>query len=423
MRVAVLAGAGIAVVALGVFLNGAGSEAPAAPVPVVVPAWPDWAQQLQADIDPLTELGTSDDALWAGLPTVDARAGGAIGDGIADDADALQAQLDSLSAGGTLLLDGGVFVQSRCLHIANAHVRLLGRSARLHASNADDMCISLDGEGTQLEGLELSAKTNERGEQLEQSRVVVRGRGTKVIGNQLRGSTSAAIMIFGAQDYAIVGNRVADTLSDGIHSTYGVSNGYVAHNVTDNTGDDGIAVVSYGNETQCSHVLIEDNEVSNVSWARGISVVGSADIVVRHNKVTGTGRAAGIIVTREESYKTHGVDHVIIADNTVSEVGKRFHRLDQTGQAAIDLNAVVAPTPELQVRNVLVAGNTIFDGRYDGIRMEGGVCQATLIGNHIRRMGENGIAVANPACTPTISLCAANDIDRTWGDPPACRVQ
>ncbi len=385
--------------------------------------WPDWAGVLARDVDPLDALAEADADIWAKLPVVEARARGVIGDGITDDAPALQALLDSLSGGGTLVLDGGVFVQSRCLRLSHRRVRLVGRGARLHASNPDDMCISLDGDGSELRGLELTAQTERRGTMLEQSRVVVKGRGTKVIDNRIRGSTSAAIMVFGARAYAVVGNHVSTTLSDGIHNTHGATMGYVARNSTDATGDDGIAVVSYRDGPRCSRILIEENAVSGVSWARGISVVGSADVVVRRNRVSGTGRAAGIIVTREESYNTYGVDRVLILDNAVSEVAKRFNWPDasQTGQATIDVNAHVAPAPELQVRQVLIAGNTLSDGRTDGIRLLGGVCDVTINDNRVQRMGGDGIAVVNPTCARAVVACTGNAVDAELELPPDCR--
>lgn len=385
--------------------------------------WPAWAIQLARDVDQFDALAEADAHIWGQLPVIDARAQGVIGDGVTDDTPALQALLDSLSGGGTLVLDGGVFVQMRCLRLSHRHVRLLGRGARLHASNPDDMCISLDGEGSELRGLELTAQTVRRGTMLEQSRVVVQGRGTKVIDNRIRGSTSAAIMIFGARSYAIVGNQVSATLSDGIHSTHGATVGYIARNTTDGTGDDGIAVVSYRDGPRCSRILIEDNLVSGVSWARGISVVGSADVVVRRNKVAGTGRAAGIIITREDSYDTYGVERVLILDNSVSETAKRFDWPDdhQTGQAAIDVNAHVAPVPELQVRQVLIGGNTVVDGRTDGIRLLGSVCDVTIADNSVHRMGGVGIAVVDATCARPIASCSGNEVDAPQTNPPDCR--
>ncbi len=386
-------------------------------------AWPDWALELERSVDDLNQLAAADDAAWARLVQIDARKRGAIGDGQADDTAALQAALNSLPDGGTLLLDGGTFVHSSCLHIP-ARVRLLGRGARLHARNPNNMCVSLEGQGSQLRGIELTAQATRRGSKLAQARVLVQGRGTKVIDNRVIGATAAGIMIRGAREFAVTGNYVAKTFSDGIHSTDGAVSGYIARNVTDETGDDGIAVVSYLGSPRCLKILIEDNSVSNVSWARGISVVGSADVVVRRNKVTGTGRAAGIIVTREDSFNTYGVDRVIVADNAVSKVARRFNWApkDQTGQATIDVNAFAAPVARLQVRKVVISGNTLSDGRTDGIRLLGGVCETTITDNQVQGMDGVGIALVDSTCADPIVRCAGNAVDRPSVTPSACQA-
>ena len=386
-------------------------------------AWPEWARDLERSVNDLNQLAAVDDAAWARLPQINARERGAIGDGKADDTAALQAALNSLPEGGTLLLDGGTFVHSGCLHIP-ARVRLLGRGARLHARNPNNMCVSLEGIGSQLRGLELTAQATRRGSKLAQARVLVQGRGAKVIDNRVIGATAAGIMIRGARDFSVTGNYVAKTLSDGIHSTDGAVSGCIARNVTDETGDDGIAVVSYLNSPRCAKILIEENSVSNISWARGISVVGSADVVVRRNKVTGTGRAAGIIVTREDSFNTYGVDRVIVADNAVSEVARRFNwaEKDQTGQATIDVNAYAAPVARLQVRKVVISGNTLADGRTDGIRLLGGVCETTITDNQVQGMGGVGIALVDPTCADPIYRCAGNKVDWPSAAPLACHA-
>jgi hypothetical protein len=387
-----------------------------------VAAAPAWASELEHDVNRLSRLATTERVDWNRLPQIEARREGAMGDGQSDDTSALQGALDSLYAGGTLILPAGTYVQSRCLRIVHARVRILGRGAVLHASNPDDMCVVLEGEDSQLRDVQLTARTRKRGSMLEQARVLVTGRGARVIDNRISGSTAAGIMIRGAREFVITGNHVYQTLADGIHATDGSISGYIAHNVTDMTGDDGIAVVSYRGSPRCSRILVEDNAVSNVSWARGISVVGSAEIIIRANRVAGTGRAAGIIVTREDFYDTYGVDRVIVSDNDVSNVARRFEwpERDQTGQATIDVNAHVAPMADLQVRKILISGNTIADGRTDGIRLLGGVCETTITDNRVRGMGGDAISVVEPTCAAPIAACAGNSVEASGPVPKEC---
>jgi hypothetical protein len=401
----------------------AGAAAGDATVGAAPPTQPAWSQRLLADLDGLRSLAGERSEVWDRLPTVRAADRGIAADGKTNVTLALQAALDALTRGGTLVLDRGVYVHSRCLRLRHPDTRIVGRGARLHASNPADMCVALEADGTQIAGLELTARTAARGLGIEQARVVVRGRDTRVLNNRIAGSTSAGIWIEGAADYAIVGNHVSATLADGIYNSQGAAGGLVARNIVTSTGDDGISVVSYRTGAQCARILIEDNEVSNVGWARGISVVGSRDVAIRRNRVTGTGRAAGIIVTREESYNTYGVERVIVADNAVSEVAQRFHypAREKTGQASIDINAVIAPTPDLRVRQVVVSGNSISDGGTDGIRLLGAVCDVTITDNDIRRLTWSRIAVVKPGCGNPITLCARNTVDDAATLPASCQ--
>ncbi|MEZ5785525.1 MAG: right-handed parallel beta-helix repeat-containing protein [Xanthobacteraceae bacterium] len=384
--------------------------------------WPAWAVALEREVAPLAALQTSDEARWARLPTIRAAALRIPADGRTDVTRDLQAALDSLSGGGTLVLDSGDYVQSDCLTLASPRVRLIGENARLSAVDPDRMCIRLAGDETELRGLFLTANTNRRGVGPEQARVVVNGRGTRVVGNRIVGATSAGIWVEGARDYAIVDNDVVATLADGIYQSNGACRGYVARNMTEMTEDDGISAVSYRSSEPCRQVLIENNRVSNVRGARGISVVGSSEIIVHGNRIDGTGRAAGIIVTREESYDTYGVDRVIVADNTISGVARRFAMpaSEQTGQASIDINDHSAPSPDLRVRRVLVSGNSLNDGGTDGVRLLGAVCEVAILDNRIRNMAGSAIALVDVTCPDPLLTCRGNQIDGGAAAPAAC---
>jgi hypothetical protein len=380
-----------------------------------------WAQQLQQRVSSLRALDDERD-FWRQLPVVRAEDLGIPSDAERDATDDLQRALDGLRGGGTLLLGPGVYVHSRCLELNHPRTRLVGDNARLHARNPLDMCVALKGNDTEIRNLELSANFAKRESAPKQARILVSGTGNRVVGNRVAGATAAGIWVHGAKDFAVTHNHVTATLSDGIHSSDGATRGYVAHNHTNLTGDDGIAVVSYRKGLKSSVVLIEHNRVSDVSWARGIAVVGSSEIVVSDNVVDGTGRAAGIIVTREESFDTYGVEQVIVERNVVRNVARRFKRApnDMTGQGAIDLNVHSAPTPDLRVRQVLLDRNTVEDSAGDGIRILGAVCGVSVIRNTIKGVAGAAIATVEPSCK-TIEKCAANVVAGSARVPPACK--
>lgn len=382
-------------------------------------SWPAWALQLEAELAPLARLGGVDEARWARLPVRHSRALGIPAGGRRDATPAIQAALDGLVGGGTLVLDPGTYRQTRCLHLQHDTVRLTGQGARLHASNPHSICIALEGRHTMLSGLTLTAAPMPRAFGTDEARVLVHGDGAVVAHTTIRGATSAGIWVQGARRYAVVDNRISGTMADGIHHSEGAGDGLVARNTLSDTGDDGISVVSYRSSAPCDHVLVEDNTVRRVRTARGLSVVGSSAVLVRRNRVEGTGRAAGILVAREPSYDTPGVDRVVIAGNVVTDVGT-LRAGEPTGHASVDLNATEAPTPDLAVRRVLVAGNTIEHGTTDGVRLLGGVCGVSLLGNHIRSVAGEAVRVETPTCGPALDLCRGNRAELGHGAPPEC---
>jgi Right handed beta helix region len=73
----------------------------------------------------------------------------------------------------------------------------------------------------------------------------------------------------------ITNNRVYNTKSDAIHISGGAHHIYIAGNKVRNSGDDMIAVVTYAYHPVSTYeILIENNDVADQPWGRGISVVG-----------------------------------------------------------------------------------------------------------------------------------------------------
>lgn len=68
---------------------------------------------------------------------------------------------------------------------------------------------------------------------------------TRISNVGIRGSSASGIFVSDSSEVWINNSTVVDTLADGIHITKNSRNVYVEGNYTNNTGDDGIAVVSY----------------------------------------------------------------------------------------------------------------------------------------------------------------------------------
>jgi parallel beta-helix repeat protein len=348
------------------------------------------------------------------LPIVDVRTFGALGNGVDDDSRAILDAIGSLHHGGTILFPPGTYRHGDTLAVRPANVTLAGSDATLLAGNPSRAAILLEGENSAIRSLTIASEPpGERGDRNEQSGVVVSGHGNAVLGNIVRGFKNAGILVVGARNYVIACNRVFDTKSDGIHSTDGASDGYVVHNSVVNSGDDGIAVVSYRTRPQASSVTIEDNSVEHIRWGRGISVIGSTDVVIRRNRIRSVAMAAGIIVAREASYDTPGARNVIIESNTIVDVQRSLAPLagrDRTGHGAIELNSD-SDGPELGVSDVSVVGNSVEGSGYDGIRLHGNVSRIVISANRLSNVGGHAIALGRKRSDQVLQ-CRDNTIER-----------
>jgi hypothetical protein len=175
-------------------------------------------------------------------------------------AGAIVAAVASLGDGGwNGTLPPGTYRHSDILVLKSPNVTLAGTGATLLAGNSDRAAIVLEGSNTTILDFTIASEAPGRARRSARAeryrRVWQRQRG---IGQRAcEASGVAGILVRGARNYVIACNHVRDTKSDGIHSTDGASNGRVAHNSVVNSGDDGIAVVSYHRTQQASAIVIE----------------------------------------------------------------------------------------------------------------------------------------------------------------------
>lgn len=349
---------------------------------------------------------------------------GAAGDGVTDDTAALQAALNGVPAGAILEFPAGTYVYSKVLTLARSDVVLRGGNAVLKARTPGHQSLTIAGDRAAVVGLTLLGAARERLHSLESAQLVISGRSIQVVGNTVSGGASAGIFAFGARDFRIAGNRVFATKADGIHITEGSRDGVVEGNVVHETGDDLIAVVSYrprpdqpGRSTLSRNILIQDNTVWGNSWGRGITVVGGEDVAIIGNSIRKVPAAAGIYLSQEQAYRTHGVRHVTVANNYVGDIQTRLSpsgaRHPQHG--AIDINSSnEAPHEFIDVENNVVEG-----AGFAGIRLLGEVCHVRLANNTLRsvRMNRPGNAIDvmqnayHGKCGGQSIQCVGNTVD------------
>lgn len=332
---------------------------------------------------------------------VDVTRHGAQPDDDRADDDAVQRALAALRPGDWLVFPPGRYRFERRIEVRVPSVTLWGRGAELLALDSEDQTLGVRASGVRVIGFTLQGRLQTRRTTPDSARLSARPpeeggaplQGVVLRDNRIASGASAGIFVSGVEGFTVAGNHVSGTLADGIHVTGGAADGRVVGNRVERVGDDGIAVVSYqGDRGPVQRVLVEDNEVDDLPWGRGLSVVGGEDVTLRHNRVARVQRAAGVLVAREDGWRTAGVQRVLVEGNVVRDTQPGG---PVTGHAAIEIHALGQTG---QVRQVRVRANRIEGGSTDGVRLgadsrPGALRQVQLQDNRIDGVQGQPVAV------------------------------
>ncbi|WP_164472798.1 right-handed parallel beta-helix repeat-containing protein [Cohnella candidum] len=198
---------------------------------------------------------------------------------------------------------------------------------------------------------------------------------------------AAGILVSGCTGTSIVGCQVRNTLADGIHFTGRSKDCTAAHNTLSETGDDGIAVVSYlGDKDVCERILITGNHV-NRSWARGISHVGGRNVTIADNFVLASA-SSGILVVEDKNYGTYPPTDTVIHHNQVIQAGTYVPPRPLSGNK---IGVEVASGAS----GVRIDGNTVKESKAAGLAVSGGGTGISIAGNHVYRNRATGVELAD----------------------------
>ncbi|MGE2713318.1 right-handed parallel beta-helix repeat-containing protein [Mycolicibacterium litorale] len=301
-----------------------------------------------------------------------------------DETGSLQAQFDHLRPGDTIRLERRTYFHDGVIRITVPGIRVDGNGATLAATNASTSAVQIDAPGVAVTGLTLTAPTDgPRRTGLDQHKLVVGGDGVSLTDVTVDGSAAAGVFVDGVTDFHLTRVTVRDTLADGIHMTDGATNGTLDHPRTERTGDDGVAVVSYGTDRTCVGITITAPVVEGTRWGRGISVVGGRDVSVRDITVSHTSGAGVYIASEGDPYFTDSTTGIRVAGGTVTgantdpEVvhGAVLVYSGNAGHAVSDVSVsdlTIAATPPTAQRNVgvLARPGTVDAIRFARIRLQ-----------------------------------------------------
>ncbi|MEK0312384.1 right-handed parallel beta-helix repeat-containing protein [Cohnella sp. 56] len=294
---------------------------------------------------------------------------GAVANDGKDDYAAFVACLDKAKTQGKYVyVPAGEYQLSKILTIDGVKLIGAGKTATtLISTDPENGSIDLKGNSPKLSNLKHVYKTTvARGNGAnEKNSVTVRGATNFVIDNiYVYKSSTAGILVQGASKGGTITNNTVDsTGADGIHITDSSSDIVIQGNTVKATGDDTIAVVSYAADGPAVHdIKILGNDVGYLSQARGIAVVGGADVLIEGNSIKDT-QMAGIYIACEGNYNTVNVDRITVNKNTVDHTG--IHEPENHPNVLVYASSGV-------IDEVTFTGNTIKNAAHRGIGVWGG---------------------------------------------------
>ena len=243
-----------------------------------------------------------------------------------DDTATLQAMFNNVQPGATLTLDRRVYPHGGVVTITVPNVHIEGNGATLAATNDLTSAVGIRANGVSVSNLNLTAPIGgKRYSGLEQHKLYVfHADGVRLNDITVTGSAGVGVFLDGASNFVLNRVTVRDSRADGIHMTRGSNNGQVNNPLTERTGDDGVAVVSYGpkfvgvNEPPCRNITIESPVVNATTFAHGLTVRGGENITYRNVHVSGTSGAGVFIDTEAAPTFLQSVNGVTVEGGTVT---------------------------------------------------------------------------------------------------------
>lgn len=131
----------------------------------------------------------------------------------------------------------------------------------------------------------------------------------------------AGILGFRAADVIIRNCRVFGTFADAIHLARDSHNCLAENNLVRNSGDDGLAIVTY-NSAGCHDIVYRNNTVWFNYWGRGITLIGGDHNILEKNLVVDGAKAGLLIAVEEYNQKiTPYVTNFLVQNNQVVRCG------------------------------------------------------------------------------------------------------
>jgi Pectate lyase superfamily protein len=309
---------------------------------------------------------------------VSITAHGAVCDGSFDNSAAIASAIATAkNRGVAVFVPAGVCAYGAVIRLDGVKLYGTGNASILHALNWRRASIFIYGNGAEVRQLKLTGvRAPSRQADWEMTRISLFGAANFVIDRvTIEGSAAAGIQTAQATSNGrITNNSIKDTLSDSIHMTDRAGFITVESNRIENSGDDGIAVVSYRADGGLVHdITARNNVVLNNRWGRQMSVVGGSNVLYENNYLENNlSSRACLYFAQENSYDTFGAHDVVARNNTLKNCGGQS---TNHGAVMIYSDGREANTNIALIRNDIQQsgqpGIRIFGSMNTGVRLDG----------------------------------------------------
>ncbi len=247
---------------------------------------------------------------------------GAVGDGVHDDTAALQKAFDTAPAGRPVVLTAGrTYAHAGVLHLRTRGLHVTGGGTLLATAEATSS-VWIEADDVLLDGgiVLRTATTTRRWDAWEQMGLRIVGHSGVVVRSvTVDGSAAAGIYVGGATGFDLDHVTVQNTRADGIHMTAGSNNGLVLAPTVHNSGDDGVAVVSYSQDgAACHDIDVVAPTVLGTTWGRGLSVVGGTRVTETDIDVRDTSAAGVYIASEGNPWFTTATKQVLVSGGSIT---------------------------------------------------------------------------------------------------------
>ncbi len=323
----------------------------------------------------------------ASVPGVAITSFGAVCDGRTNNSAAIASAIASAKSRGLpVLIPAGVCAYGDLVRLDGVKLIGSGDTSVLYALDVSRSAIFMYGDGVEVRHLKLSGvKATTRRVEWEATRITLFGATNFVIDRvTIDGAAAAGIATAKSAHHGrITYNNITNTLADSIHITDKASDITIENNRIENSGDDGIAVVSYRQDGDpVKRITARNNVIINNKWGRLMSVVGGNNVLYENNYLENNlGGGACLYIAQENSYNTWGAHDVVVQRNTMKNCGGAAF-----GHGAVMVYSDGADTNT----NITLTRNDIYQNGQSGIRVFSAM-------NSGIRLDSNRIQGANPA--------------------------